>query len=183
MQLRTPEIIINEIINKEKGYVNHPSDKGGPTNWGITEAVARRSGYAGPMEAMPRSVAVGIYHVQYIIQPRFMDVYNINAAIGMELIDTGVNMGVGVPSKLFQRLLNVFNGQGKYYPEINADGNIGPATLAAFNSFRAKRKEEGDVVFLRALNCLQGARYIEIAEKTETQEDFVYGWLLNRVEI
>jgi len=32
-----------------------------------------------------------------------------------------------------------------------------------------------------ALNCLQGAFYVELAEKREKDERFVYGWLLNRV--
>lgn len=181
--MTTYATIINALVEKEKGYVNHPSDRGGPTNWGITEATARRHGYQGRMEDMPRYVAADIYVGTYITQPRFLDVYNIVPAIGMELIDTGVNMGPAVPSKWFQRLLNLFNKQGTYYADIVADGNIGPATLNAFKLYRAVRKEEGDVVFLKALNCLQGARYIELAEKNVTQEDFIYGWVRERVEI
>ena len=34
--------LINDLIEREGGYVNHPADKGGPTCFGITEAVARR---------------------------------------------------------------------------------------------------------------------------------------------
>ena len=33
--------LIDEVIDREGGYVNHPADKGGPTRWGVTEAVAR----------------------------------------------------------------------------------------------------------------------------------------------
>jgi hypothetical protein len=35
----------------EAGYVNNPADPGGETIWGITKAVARENGYAGPMVA------------------------------------------------------------------------------------------------------------------------------------
>ncbi len=33
----------------------------------------------------------------------------------------------------------------------------------------------------RALNALQGARYIEIAEQRPAQQAFVFGWLSERV--
>ncbi len=39
------------------------------------------------------------------------------------------------------------------------------------------------MVPLRALNALQGAFYVELAERRAKDEAFVYGWLLNRVEI
>lgn len=29
----TKDEIINGLLDREAGYVNHPSDKGGPTNW------------------------------------------------------------------------------------------------------------------------------------------------------
>ena len=32
---------IDELIEREGGYVCHPADRGGPTRFGITEAVAR----------------------------------------------------------------------------------------------------------------------------------------------
>ena len=36
---------------------------------------------------------------------------------------------------------------------------------------------------LKALNALQGERYIDLAEKRQANESFVYGWLRTRVEI
>lgn len=35
------EILIDELIEREGGYVSHPADRGGPTMFGITEAEAR----------------------------------------------------------------------------------------------------------------------------------------------
>ena len=50
---------------------NHPADKGGPTCFGITEAVARAHGYAGAMRQLPREEAAAIYRRLYWLRPRF----------------------------------------------------------------------------------------------------------------
>jgi lysozyme family protein len=47
--------LVDALIEREGGYVRHPADRGGPTCFGITEAVARAHGYAGPMRQLPRS--------------------------------------------------------------------------------------------------------------------------------
>jgi hypothetical protein len=36
-------------------------------------------------------------------------------------------------------------------------------------------------VMLKTLNCLQGARYIELAEHRQKNEEFVFGWIRARV--
>ena len=41
--------LIDAVIDREGGYVDHPADKGGPTRFGITQAVARAHGYAEAM--------------------------------------------------------------------------------------------------------------------------------------
>ena len=35
------DALIDAVIDREGGYVNHPADRGVPTRWGVTEAVAR----------------------------------------------------------------------------------------------------------------------------------------------
>ena len=57
--------LIEELIEREGGYINHPADKGGPTRFGITEAVARAHGYAGAMSDLPREEAAAIYRRLY----------------------------------------------------------------------------------------------------------------------
>ena len=56
--------LIDELIDREGGYVNHPADRGGPTCWGVTQQVARAYGYIGDMRALPRSTAVRIYNLR-----------------------------------------------------------------------------------------------------------------------
>lgn len=171
------------LIGREGGYVNHPADKGGPTIWGITEAVARAFGYQDRMQDMPRSVAVAIYKQRYWEQPRFDQVATHSPRIAEELLDTGVNMGPAVAAKFLQRSLNALNQQALLFPDLAPDGAIGNITIAALRAYLAKRGKDGETVLLRMLNSLQGARYIDIAERTPSQEAFVHGWFLHRVEV
>ena len=61
--------IFNAILEKEGGYVNHPDDKGGPTNWGITQVTARAHGYDGDMQKLTRQQALDILNADYWIAP------------------------------------------------------------------------------------------------------------------
>jgi lysozyme family protein len=61
--------MIEALIEREGGYVSHPADKGEPTCFGITEAVARAHGYAGPMRQLPREEAAAIYRRLYWPRP------------------------------------------------------------------------------------------------------------------
>jgi len=72
---------------------------------------------------------------------------------------------------------------GKLYADIGEDGRIGPGTLAAFKAYRAARGAEADAVLLKALNCKQGARYIDLARGRSANEAFLYGWLRMRVAL
>ena len=63
--------LIEEVIAREGGFVDHKADRGGATRWGITEAVARAEGYAGPMRSLPRQAAHAIYRRRYWAAPGF----------------------------------------------------------------------------------------------------------------
>ncbi|MBA8325920.1 glycoside hydrolase family 108 protein [Citrobacter freundii] len=179
----TKDDIFTAILTKEGGYVNHPNDKGGPTNWGITEATARSHGYTRDMRDLTRQEALEILEADYWYGPRFDLIAAVSPSIAAELCDTGVNMGPSVQAKWLQRWLNAFNNQQLFYPDIIADGHIGPRTVSALKSFLANRGSEGENVLLRALNCSQGQRYLELAEQRLTNESFVYGWLRERVSL
>jgi len=173
--------IIDELIEREGAFVDHPNDKGGPTMYGITEKVARLHGFDGPMRHMPRTLAVSIYKDQYWSVPNFDRVAMIDQAIAEELLDTGVNMGIAWPGIFLQRSLNALNNQGTHYSDIIVDGLVGNSTLAALKDFLDKRQRLGQAVLLKALNGLQGTRYIELSESRERNESFVFGWFDHRV--
>ncbi len=179
--MKSKDEIFDEVLGKEGGYVNHPDDKGGPTKWGITEKVARAHGYLGDMRNLTRGQALEILEADYWYGPRFDQVANLSPDIAAELCDTGVNMGPSVASKMFQRWLNVFNQKGTLYPDMDVDGLIGPRTINALRAYLSKRGGDGELVMLTALNCTQGELYLELAEKREANQSFVYGWLKQRV--
>ena len=179
---KTVDELIEELILVEGGYVNHPNDRGGPTRWGITETVARRYGYHGDMKVLPKDFAKKIYRQRYLDEPGFDCVLERSEMIAAELFDTGVNAGPGRASQFLQRALNLLNRNGRDYPELKVDGDVGPKTLAALDAFLAARKRmDGEVVLFRLLNAMQGELYMALAEKDPSQEDFLFGWFRYRV--
>jgi lysozyme family protein len=178
---------LNEIVDKtlghEGGYVNDPRDSGGETIWGITLATARRYGYTGPMRGMPRSEAVRIYIERYLVEPKIDKINSINTWVCAEIYDTGVNCGPVRAIMWLQQALNVLNRNGQDYPDLNVDGDLGGKTLAALQTFLRLRKLEGEVVLLKILNVLQGAFYVELAEKRKKDEAFIFGWFRTRIDI
>jgi lysozyme family protein len=175
------EQLIDAVIAREGGYVDHPADKGGPTRFGITQATARANGFAGDMKIFPRGEAVRIYRVRYWERPGLDRVATIAPRIAEKLFDTGINMGIETGISFLKRALNVFNRGGADFPECGTGPGIDDKAVAALKGFIGKRKSAGELVLLKAINALQGERYIAIAEQTPSQEAFVYGWLANRV--
>lgn len=181
--MMTVDRIIDEIVEIEGEYTNHPADRGGPTRWGITEKVARAWGYDGDMRDLPQSIARDIYRQKYYIEPGFERVAKISNKIAVEMTDTGVNMGQSRAVRFLQRGLNALNRDRKLYPDVAVDGVLGRKSLSALKAFLKARGSEGELVLLRSLNALQTVRYIEIVEADHKQEEFYFGWVLKRVEI
>ena len=178
----TVEQLIDALMDREGGYSHRPADRGGPTCFGITEAVARAHGYAGPMRQLPRDEAARIYTRLYWLRPRFDEVAKRSWRIAAELFDTGANMGPAVAITFLQRALTALNRNGSDYRDLVPDGRIGVETLAALDAFLGKRGvASGESVLLRALEALQGERYLRLAERRPANEAFLYGWLANRL--
>lgn len=173
--------LIDAVIAREGGFSHHPADRGGPTRWGITQAVARAHGYTGEMKALPRAFAETLYRRLYWDQPGYGFVAQASPAIAAELFDTAVNMGTGTATGFLQRALNALNRNQQDYADLKIDRTIGARTLAALGMFRALRGAGGDMVLLKAIEALQGERYIALAERRPANEAFLYGWLANRI--
>ena len=175
-------LLVDALIDREGGYVNHPADRGGATNYGITEAVARANGYGGAMRDLPRREAVAIYRRLYWLRPRFDQVALRSARLAAELFDTGANMGPAVAATFLQRALTALNRSGQDYPDLVPDGRIGETTLAALDGFlKVRGTSSAESVLMRALEALQGERYLRLAERRPANETFLYGWLANRI--
>jgi lysozyme family protein len=173
--------LIDAVIDREGDYVSHPADRGGPTRWGITAPVARAQGYAGDMRRLPRDTAADIYRRIYWCAPGFDQIAGRAPRIAAELFDTGVNMGTATAIGFLQRALNALNRGARDFPDIAVDRRIGPATLHALDGLLRARGRQAETVLLRAIEALQGERYIALAERRPSQEAFLYGWLANRI--
>ena len=175
------DLLIDDLIDREGGYVHHHADRGGATCWGVTEAVARAHGYAGPMRALPREEACAIYRRLYWFRPGLDQVAARAPRLAAELFDTAANMGPGTAVAFLQRVLNALNRGARDYPDLVNDGAVGPRTLRALDAFLHVRAPGGETVLLKAVEALQGERYLTLAERRPANEAFLYGWLANRL--
>ncbi|MBU9380541.1 glycoside hydrolase family 108 protein [Burkholderia gladioli] len=178
---------IDALIGREGGFSNDPNDRGNwylgkleGTMWGVTAAEARANGYLGAMKDMPRATAAAIYESRYWSRPKFDQIDAISTTLAEKLFDIGVNAGPATGVKFMQRALNVLNQGGKAFPDIAADGGIGPMTLAALKAFLQQRGADGHRVLYGMIAAQQSVFYIELAERRPENEAFEYGWQLNR---
>lgn len=177
-------LILSSIYVAEGGFVDDPADRGGPTNFGVTQKVARQAGYTGHMRDFQKHCVGGvtvcadaIYVRDYIDKPGFRAVIEIDAAVGEELVDTGVNMGPAKPSRWFQEGIAALGG-----PVVAVDGKVGPGTVVAFQRLRQKRgPTSACLAMLDYLDRRQEARYRAIVAANRTQERFLKGWLRHRI--
>lgn len=109
------------LLGHEGGFVDHPSDPGGATRWGVTQAVARQNGYHGHMSEFPVDMAKAIYRRQYWDACRCDD---LPPAIRYAVFDGAVNSGVGQSVRWLQRAV-----------EAKADGVVGPDTISRARAF------------------------------------------------
>jgi len=168
-------------VGVEGKYSNNPNDPGGETKFGITVATARLYGYKGRMIDLDLATARTIYKAMIWDLLHLGDLDAISPTLSMEVFDSAVNLGTGTPIPWLQRWLNALNRQAVDYPDMPVDGHFGPGTANALRAFLSKRGARGEKVLVAALNCEQGVRYRTIAEGRPQSEDFLFGWMADRV--
>ncbi len=99
---------LTRLLRDEGGYTDHPSDPGGPTNFGITLADVRRywkgNATADDVRALPQSVARKIYREHYWNALRCDE---LPAGVDYAVFDYGVNSGIGRAGKVLRRILKL----------------------------------------------------------------------------
>jgi lysozyme family protein len=174
-------LILAKVFASEGGFVDDKNDPGGATRWGCTEAVARADGYTGPMKALPKERCQKILLSSYIEKPGFMPVVEREPVLAYEIIDTGVNAGPARASVWFQASLNVFSRGGRDYPRIAEDGQVGPATIAAFDSLRRVRgKKRACELMVKSADAYQAAHYQALCGG-KALSSFCVGWFDTRI--
>ena len=155
--------VIDAIIRREGGYSDHPDDRGGKTMYGITEDVARRYGYDGPMRELPLWIAREIYEEEYVRRPRLDRIAD--DRLFALLVDSAVQHG---PRRAIQWLQQVLG--------VTADGIIGPKTLAALE------RHDPNIVYREVL-AHRIAYYMRIVARDPVQVGFARGWARRIAEI
>lgn len=141
------------VLAHEGGFVNHPADPGGATNFGVTQKV---------YDAFRRYHGLKPQSVRHIASSEVSEIYNKNywrlvrgdslpCGLDYAVFDFAVNSGVSRAVRYLQRLVGVED-----------DGAIGLMTLAAIEA-KAKADEEGLIAqycanrmaFLRSLGTFK----------------------------
>lgn len=121
MALSSFEASLARLLKDEGGYTNHPSDPGGPTNFGITLADARRywkaDATAADVKAMDIGIAKSIYRVRYWDAQQCS---NLPPGVDYAIFDYGVNSGVGRSGKVLRRCLGLPDNTWQVTPQVVA---------------------------------------------------------------
>lgn len=157
--------IINNTLEKEGLYSYNILDNGGKTMYGITEKVARNFGYKGSMEKLTKEQAIEIYSKLYWRK----EFESFNEEIASFLFDCHVNHGYKGMSIILQKSINYLTSNN-----VIADGYAGNITYSTALKLDQKRL----FIILNAVRCMY---YLNICDKNESQETFIYGWLKNRI--
>lgn len=182
--------IIADKTAVEGGFVDHPSDPGGVTAFGITAVKAgeyrkqltERFKWNGKMRSLTKEMAFYIYDTDFWQTLNLDEIHKRCPAIADKLFDIGINAGQTRAGEWFQQILNALNLKATLYPDLKVDGDIGNASLKAFDAFcKARGVKVGQWTVLKALLCMQGTHYITIPQRNEDLESFVMGWY-NRLD-
>ena len=122
---------LRRLLVHEGGYTNHPSDPGGPTNFGITIVDYRKyvkpGATAADVRAMRLDEAKTIYRSKYWNALRCDE---LPAGLDYAAFDYGVNSGTGRAAKVLQRVVGFAD-----------DGRITDALVAAI-----RKRDVADLV-------------------------------------
>lgn len=178
-------VILGGVYANEGDYVNNRNDPGGPTRFGVTQAVAREAGYRGDMRYFPKHCsgpvticADDIYLKRYIVAPGFMPIVEADPAVGGELVDSAVNFGPARPSCWFQQTMNALHPA----KPLKVDCRIGPQTVARYRQLQFNAGAVAAcVATLHGLDTKQRAEYHRLVRVNPKLRTFHKGWIAHRI--
>ena len=165
---RIDRIIADTLSRWEGGYVNHPADRGGPSNMGITQrtlaAFRGRPVTADAVRTLSRAEAVTIYRQRYWSTT---GVDRLPEPLQPVVFDSAVNLGPGTAVRLLQQAL------GDLGAPVTVDGGLGSGTATTAARLVAERGA-GPVV--NAVCDRRQQRYDAIVAADPAQACFRAGW-------
>ena len=143
------------ILHHEGGYVNHPRDPGGETNFGVTKRVYQEWGGTKDMEDLTKEDVAPIYEKNYWLRAKCKQ---LPAGLDLAVMDWSVNSGVGRAVKKLQQMIGTV-----------ADGGIGPNTLKTLDEYIEHHGLE------QTIKSYKNTRQ-EFYESLSTFDTFGKGW-------
>ena len=125
---------LDHILTVEGGFVNHPTDPGGATKYGVTQYTLnaymdRTGGDRYDVRFLHKSTAREIYKFMFWDPLKFQDIES--DAVATIIFDQLINQGVGrVPRRVQSVALGLRRNPGPM------DGIMGPKTIEAVNRCR-----------------------------------------------
>ena len=143
------------ILHHEGGYVNHPRDPGGETNFGVTKRVYQEWGCTKDMEDLTKEDVAPIYEKNYWLRAKCNQ---LPSGLDLAVMDWSVNSGVGRAVKKLQQMIGTV-----------ADGGIGPNTLKTLDEYIEHHGLE------QTIKSYKNTRQ-EFYESLSTFDTFGKGW-------
>ena len=150
--------IVRGIIRREGGYVDHPSDPGGETKYGI----AKRSHPKENIKSLTKKRAEEIYYDKYWVPSKAPYVPH---DIQETFFDMVVNMGQRRAVKILQKACN------SKKCGLVVDGLIGRNTIKAATKIDPSRLKVFRILF-----------YADLIKRKPRLEDFIVGWVRRSME-
>lgn len=175
--IRSVESLLDDVLCREGGYVNHPADRGGPTNFGITQAALaryrRHPVTADDVLTLTEAEARNIYRNDYFSAPqlhRIEDPY-----VACLAFDCSVNHG---PVRVVRWLQEIVG--------VPADGVLGDMTERAVNAYEPVRLYQRllarRVVFYGEIISQDSQLRVARLRGCRLQAEFALGWLRRAAE-
>ena len=129
----TYDVCLPLLLAHEGGYSNHPSDPGGPTNFGITIFDYRK--YVNPGATAADVRAMTVEEAKRIYRARYWDAQRCDelpAGLDYAVFDYGINSGIGRSAKVLRRLLGLPDRSVTISDDvIGATHAVDPTTLVS----------------------------------------------------
>lgn len=164
---------VKVVFANEGGYVDHPLDKGGKTNMGITAATLREANRyhittITDVRNLTRGVCEDIYYKMYW-EPCKAEL--LLSPLDLIHFDVAVNSGSKTAQKLFQKSINRFLNTNK----LVVDGAIGNKTLKEYELII--NKDSTNITKLTNIYfTIRKEFYDSIVSKNPSQKVFLKGW-------
>jgi lysozyme family protein len=166
---------IDVILDNEKGFSDRKSDRGGPTNFGISLKFLRSLGKDGDLNL---DGVIDINDIKYLDEDKAEDLYQKyfwdengydkiqDQRIATKLFDIAVNCGPATATRVIQNSINVISAEDK----LKVDGILGSKTIKAINSINPS-------ILLKQMIFFQKNYYLSVLERFPDQKENINGWI------